>query len=185
MSDQLAPVGIDTNILIYAEKSESQLRSISIRAERDQARIFSTYSLRLLARLRDEGHPLLLSSVSLGEYLVPVKPALHAEVIREVAKLFTIVDYNQRAASLAARIVAETPRTGRTMRENGGRPVVMADTKLIASLIAGGARTIYFNDRRAKNIAMPFTDARMLPTTPTDLLEIVEDRDAEESNGPS
>ena len=181
MNDDATPVGIDTNIVIYAQKSESDFRKIKDMDQRREVRTLSRCSVRLLTRLQDSGHPIFLSAISLGEYLVRVEPDVHVTVTRELSKLLTVVDFNQRAASIAAGMVDCSKELNSSMRLKIDRPVLMADIKIIASLVAANVKTIYFNDMGACKIGKQVVDARMLPTNPSDLIELIEDRDAASS----
>jgi predicted nucleic acid-binding protein len=172
-----SPVGIDTNILIYATRSQSQLLAITDVAKRDECRKLSRYAIRLIDRLRNEEKPILLSTISLGEYLVKVKASDHSRVTKELESLFSIVGYSQKAASKAAEMAACTSLPKRAAREQGDRMVVAADTKIMASLIAAGATTIYLNDKRACQLGKQFVNTCMLPLVPTDLTELIEEKD--------
>ena len=166
-----APVGIDTNILIYALQDPTKLK----KADRKQGERNRRYAERLFRRLHSEKRRIMISVITVAEYLVKVPEAQHSDMIRAFEDEFTIAPFNRQAASFAARIVASTKESKKAVRVTGGRPVIMADTKIVASLIAADAREIFFGDAGAVKIAKRFTKASSLPTEPNDLFEWAED----------
>jgi predicted nucleic acid-binding protein len=179
MTNDQTPVGIDTNILIFSTRSQADLMGIADIPRRKSCKEQSRYAVRLIDRLRSQNRLIPLSTISLGEYLVKVKPEDHLAVIKQLESFLSIVGYTQRAASIAAKIAATTATPKRAARQEGERMITTADTKIMASLIAGGAQTVYLNDKRACQLGKPYVETLMLPMSPSDLLEYGEDKEAE------
>lgn len=169
------PVGIDSNILIYAMQTDADFMRINDPMERSQAQILSKAALRLLARIRDKKSQVFLSTISLGECLVKVPPSQHNDAIRIIRKMCTLVDYNVRAATIAATMVDLAKAANRDLRLRIDRPVLMADVKIIASLRVARVSKIYMNDEACCKLANEFIPAEMLATEAVDLLEGMED----------
>jgi hypothetical protein len=178
------PVGIDTDLLIQFSRCESDLEAYEDPEERQVQRRFAIYSRRLIERLRDQQAPIFISSITVAEYLVRVDPAKHGQVIRDLQEIFTVVGFNLHAASIASDLAARSKSRHKSVRRNNDRMIVSADTKIIASLLAGGAKTIYLHDENAYDLARHVAGERAnfakLSTAPADLLEFIEDaEDAE------
>lgn len=185
VTDAVMPVGIDTDLLIQSYLSASDLDAYTDPEARDSQRLFALYAKRLIEDIRVRKTPLLISSITVAEYLVKIPAPQHGQSIRELQELFTIVNFNLRSASIAADLVAKAKTRHKSARRNNDRMIVSADTKIIASLIAAGAKTIYFHDKIAYDLACHVVRDRVnvkrLEAAPSDLLDIIEDADTRDS----
>lgn len=161
------PVGIDSDILIHAyHQTKNDQDDISERAR------------RLLDWLFDQKRPVYLSVISIGEFLVKVPIGKHARTIQKLEERFRIAPFNLKAASLAADLVSKSKNNPAIVRVDGDRPCLMADIKIVASLLAtGSVRQIYGNDDRMISIvnSLSTTVATKLPVDPLTLLQYQDD----------
>lgn len=172
----LAPIGIDTNILIYESLNEKKLLAIDDKEQRNEKVLQHRRARRLLRRCHEEKRPVMLSIISVGEYLVKVENSQRDEMAKRLDRRFVIAPYNRQAAIFAARIVESTKNPKKAVRIVGGRPVVMADAKIIASLIAAEASLVYLHDGGAIKMASGFIPAKPLPEHSDDLFDFGEDQ---------
>ena len=95
----------------------------------------------------------IVSAVAVSEYLTAIEQASHASVIAEMEKRFLIMPFNEHCASLAASLF----QMGLKMRlknEPGGRPILRADTMVVATAKTFGAGTLYSGDDACRRLAI-------------------------------
>ena len=66
--EELPPIGVDINVLIYALRSDETIAAITDRERRSRERQWQRAAKRLLDRTRQDGRDILLTAISLGEY---------------------------------------------------------------------------------------------------------------------
>ncbi|MBI4579501.1 MAG: hypothetical protein HY718_07360 [Planctomycetes bacterium] len=100
-------VAIDFMILVWG------IRKTGTREQLQRARW-------LFQKLEEEEAQVILSSVALAEYLTPVPPDEHRDVIAALTKRFIVPPFDVRCASLAASLFAEGKNL-RQMDKRGAR----------------------------------------------------------------
>ncbi len=123
-----------------------------------------------------------LSYVSVAEYLVKVPVAKHAAAIKKLETRFRLAPFNLEAASIAADIVNHSKQSTVVVRREGDRPCLMADTKILASLIASGMQTFYANDERIRTLAQSYRSTLHVDGLPPGPLTILQCQDAPEND---
>ena len=101
----------------------------------------------------DEDHAqIIVPSVSLAEYLVPVNPSSHNDVIAPLAKRFILAPFDAHCAALAARLFVEG-KEDRDMDCKNARNLLKSDSLIIATAVVHGAKTFYSDDAKCRNLA--------------------------------
>jgi predicted nucleic acid-binding protein len=121
-----------------------------------------------------EGFKLVVSTITLAEYLVGVEPSRHAKVTDQFNEWFLLKPFDAQAASIAARLWKDAPTTLR--KQYGLRSVFAADVKIIATAKAAGAERFYSHDKHCRLLASAVMDARDLPSHSEDLFDDAESR---------
>ncbi len=129
-------VAIDTQILIFS------LRLPTGDAEQDD---LMCRSKRLMRDMLKAETRVMISMITLSEYLVKIPQAQKMQVAQDLASSYEIALFNIRAAVLAADLVP----FGKQLVD-GDRDVIMADTKIIASIAAAKCPRVYTHDTGSK-----------------------------------
>lgn len=161
--------GIDTNVLIHALVDPNEKVT-------GQKAMLVKRSKWLLRELVSERCEIYVSIISLAEYLVRVSEDRHDQTIQAMETQFRIAPFNFRAARECSVLVTEAKRILRSdgSRQVGERSILMADSKIIASLVAANVDRIYTHDRKAMEIANIRVKAELVPETPTNLFDYSE-----------
>ena len=126
------PAGIDTNVLVYA---------LSDAADDPRNRM----ARRLLERCRREERPVMISAISLAEYLVPFVEEQRADAEAAITTGFQVVPFDLKCGGLAAGLWT-SGREQRTASGVGERGRLKADTLIVASLKQAGAGEFFTRD---------------------------------------
>ena len=94
----------------------------------------------LINELKHEQTLIILSSIVVSELLIGIDPAKHDDFIAEIQEQFTIVSFAEQAMALAADLWMRTHKVSEDIRE---RKCIKADTMIVASAKAGGAKIFY------------------------------------------
>lgn len=117
----------------------------------------------LLEELAEMNAQLILPSIVVSEYLVPIDPARHAAVIASMSKRFLIKPFDVHCASLAARLFAHG-KANRPQNIPMGRECVRSDAMIIATAVVHNAKLFYTDDGDCLKLAKTTRlDARGLP----------------------
>ncbi|QYK47378.1 MAG: PIN domain-containing protein [Phycisphaeraceae bacterium] len=126
----------------------------------------------LFRKLDDEHAQIVVSSVSVSEYLIRVDPAKHAEAVAEISSRFIIHPFDARCVSLAARLFVDG-KSQREMGKDDARKCLRADTMIVACAKAAGVLSLYSNDKGCRNLANGIgLDAYDLPGQPEYLCDL-------------
>ncbi len=143
------PAAIDTQILIFALRTKFK--------DDDQKQL-AARSRELLKMLHDTSTPIVLSLISVGEYLVGVEERRRAMVGQELVERFRIAPYNLRAAVVAAGLVPEAKKL-----VDGDRQLLMADCKIVGSIVTYPCKVFYTHDAKLRKLAEPVLNVHGLP----------------------
>lgn len=151
MSKSKAPyiVAIDTQTLIFAVSREGTPEQLQ-RAE------------WLFEELEAENAQVLVPTIVVAEYLVPVEKRYHAATIEAIHRRFLVKPFDVECASLAAELF----NIGKPLRKSNvhmGREVLRADTLIIATARVHKAKVLYSDDDTCRKLANHVIEARPLP----------------------
>ena len=149
-TDQI--VAIDTMILVWGIRRHGDEQQVK-RAE------------WLFQEFEDNGTQVLVPSVVLAEYLVPIDPQSHSDVVAPLASRFIIAPFDVHCAAVAARLFVEGKKE-RTMEAEHSRNLLKSDSLIIATAVVHGARTLYSDDADCRKLAdrFPRFKVERLPT---------------------
>ena len=132
-------VAVDSMTLVWG------LRDVGTDQQcRDAKFLFSQFSARKTQ--------VVISAVSVSEYLTAIDHQQHEAVIAVLAKRFLIQPFTPDCAALAAVLFCRGQKM-RTKGVEGGRAILRADTLIIATAKIHGAGCIYSNDGDCRDLA--------------------------------
>ncbi len=129
-------VAIDTQILIYSLKQET--------GDPDEDD-FTLRSKELIRDLLKADSRIVMSMITLAEFLVKTPEPRRFQTAQQLGANYELVPFGIRAAVIASGLVP----FGKQL-VSGDRDVIMADTKIIASIAAAGCQHIYTHDLGSK-----------------------------------
>lgn len=119
-------------------KTKSNIAEEQKRAEQGQA---------LLAKLSDDHEAVMISAVSLAEYLVLIDPSEHANQLAELQRAVRIYPVDERAALLAARIRRAVLSNAEVrMAYDQRQRLLKLDAFVLAVAVVNGATYLYSYD---------------------------------------
>lgn len=149
MGSQL--VSIDTQILIWGVRADGP--------EDKRSRAKS-----LLEQLGTNKNHVIISSVAVAEFLIPVHDSNKSKVISAVSETFTIMPFDARCCELASRLYTQwKPRY--QDGAPGTRDFLKADAMIVATAKIFGATIFYSEDKRCREMASSVLDAKEMPYT--------------------
>lgn len=150
-------VAVDTMALVWGVRKEG--------APEDQER-----AEWLFEELDEQEAQVLIASVVLTEYITPVSPDNHQDVIAALNQRFIIAPFDVRCASLAASLFSQGKKS-RMMSVKHARSTLRSDCLIIATAHAHGARIFYSDDAKCRKLAAraPGMTVRQLPSIPPNL----------------
>jgi predicted nucleic acid-binding protein len=112
----------------------------------------------------------IVAAVSVAEYLTPLDSAKHRAAIDVLNQRFLLQPFTSDCAALAADLFGR----GKKMRVGGvpgGRPILRADTLIIATAKIHGAACLYTNDIECRDLAntISLDFGRDIPVPPLDI----------------
>lgn len=116
----------------------------------------------LIEELDEMNAQILIPTIVVAEYLVPIDRSKHAATIAAITKRFIIKPFDVHCASLAATLFD----VGKPKRPQGvpmGRECLRSDTMIIATAKVHAAKLFYTNDAHCLELAKTVLDARNLP----------------------
>lgn len=132
-------VGIDTQLLIHAYRENHAT------PEEEANHAKASALIRTLIRNRIQ---ICISAITVAEYLTGIPQDRHAARVNDLSETYLIATFNMRASVIAASMVAYAKTI-----VSGDRQVVMADTKIVASLLANNCRRFETMDEKLAKIA--------------------------------
>lgn len=111
----------------------------------------------------------LIPSIVLAEFLIPIPPELHAMVINLFTKNFIIAPFDALAASKFSLIwrTNKPLDTAKQLIDNyATRAELRADSMIVATAVARKAECIYSYDNWVKTFAKGFIDVKAIPDVP-------------------
>ncbi|MCC7316494.1 MAG: PIN domain-containing protein [Planctomycetes bacterium] len=153
-------VAIDSNTMVFGFRKQGTKQQLEKAAN-------------LLAELDEEGVQIIIPSVALSEYLIPISAKKHNEVIAQLSKRYIIAPFDAKCATVAARLFA----IGRQQRGAGKenvRKTLRADSLIIATASVHGAMEFYSDDDDCRRLAshVPRLTAKELPAIAHSLFAI-------------
>jgi len=129
-------VGIDTQILIFAHKE--------VFVDKDQEQ-FALRAKRLIKTLLDENSRIVISMITIGEYLAGEAEHDRPKIGQELMERYQVAPYNLRACLYSAKL---TPMIKKLVEND--RQVLFADAKIVGSLAAYPCSVLYTYDLASK-----------------------------------
>ena len=129
-------VGIDTQILIFAHKQ------VFVNKDQEQ---FGLRANRLIKSLMDQNTRIVISMITIGEYLAGVAENDRPKIGQEMMERYLVAPYNLRACVLSAKL---TPMIKKLV--DNDRQVLFADAKIVGSLAAYPCSVLYTYDLASK-----------------------------------
>jgi hypothetical protein len=151
-------IGIDSMVLIYAGLVPVNPQSRS--QDYEELRIRATL---LIHRCAHDKTTIFLPTVAISELLVPVPRVQKGALIAALQKRFVCAPFDLPAAAIAADLWVEHKKLPQDMQYRD-RHVLRADTCIVASVFAAGAREFYTHDEKCRALAGLIMTARDLPT---------------------
>lgn len=153
-------VSLDTMTLVWAIRKKGPSDKV-------------THARYLFQHLEKDNAQIVIPSVVIAEYVVPLKNRKEREeVIARMGDRFLIAPFDAKDAALAAQLWSEG-RKEREMQKKGARVLLKADALIIATAFGHGARIFYTDDDDCLRMATTVMEAKKLPTMPPDLLGYV------------
>lgn len=126
----------------------------------------------LFRKLDDEGAQVVIPSVSLSEYLVPLDPAKRSAVATQMSERFIVAPFDLPSSVLAATLFVEE-RGARKGNEPNARKVLRADCLIVATAKVHGATRFFSEDKECRSIAnRAGLEGRALPDAPEYLFDL-------------
>ena len=153
-------VCLDTNVLIWG------IKGLATSGQEDmisRAKIF-------IDTLNDDKElTILIPSIVIAEYLLPIPHQEHANIINVFNSSFIIAPFDAFAASKFS-IIWNTHKPSQEVEKlvkNGfTKTELRADSMIVATAVARKAECIYSHDNGVKNFAKGFIDVREIPFIP-------------------
>lgn len=142
LSTNRSMLGIDTMILIHAYRSVFTT---------DQQKQDHEKCKAILKQLLKDNVAVCISTISVCEFMVKIPLSDRASMLNHLEDSFTIAPFNVRAAMIAACLVEDAKQLGNG--QSGDRPILLADSKIIATLEAHGCGRIETFDQRFAKLA--------------------------------
>jgi predicted nucleic acid-binding protein len=159
-------IALDTNILIYASKLPTD-------PDPDG---FHQSARELISHLSSDntqkGKRVLLPSIVLAEYLIPIEKAKRGSVLKNLEKWVFVAGFDAQAASIAANLFPDAVETWRKEKATNpeseyarkSRQVLKSDVLILATVIAhGGSRFYTTNDGDFLKISAGQIEIKPLP----------------------
>ncbi len=130
----------------------------------------------------------LIPSIVLAEFLIPIPPDQHAMVINLFNKNFIIAPFDALAASKFALIwqTNKPPETAKQLiKDNATRAELRADSMIVATAVARKAECIYSYDGWVKKFAKGFIEVREIPFVPQEVSIFAPDSEKDWGNLPT
>ena len=151
----------DNHILIWGIKEQAK--------EGQEDKI--SLAKRFITKLSDDDN-VLIPSIVMAEFLIPIPPDQHAMVINLFNKNFIIAPFDAHAASKFALIwqTNKPPDTAKQLiKDYATRAELRADSMIVATAVARKAECIYSYDRWVKTFAEGFIEVREIPFVPQEV----------------
>jgi predicted nucleic acid-binding protein len=155
-------VGIDSQILIYAQVVPSKPGKKVPEHAKEHLKELRRRSKLLLSLLQDE--IIVLPMVAVAELLVPVPASRRGLLLKELSDRFNCRPLDAQAASYAAELWAAYEKVPEEMQYDD-RHVMRADTLILGTAQAAGATVFYSHDRKCRAMAkLALMNGKDLPT---------------------
>ena len=123
---------------------------------------------RFIDKLSDDDY-VLIPSIVMAEFLIPIPPELHATVINLFKKNYIIAPFDALAASkfsLIWQTNKPTETAKQLINDYATRAELRADSMIVATAVAQKADCIYSNDKWIKTFAKGFIEVKKIPFVP-------------------
>lgn len=148
-------VAIDTNTLQWAVRKTGSPDKIR-------------HAGYLFAELDRDHAQIILPSIVVAEFLVPISDDARPAVVASLRERFLIEPFDTKDTIMAARLW-NYGKANRAMGAPGARVILRADTLIIATAAGHGATEFYTDDEDCFAMASQVMTAKHLPTIAPDL----------------
>ena len=146
----------DNHVLIWGLKEQSQ---------EDQEDMI-TKTKKFINSIDDKDTLVLIPSIVLAEFLMPIPATLHAMVINLFNKNFIVAPFDALAASKHALIwqTNKPPeKASKTIKDGTTKAELKADSMIVATAVSRKADCIFSHDNNLKAMAKGFIDVMEIP----------------------
>jgi len=120
----------------------------------------------LIHKLQEDRIHVLIPSVVIAEFLMPIPLDMHATVINLFDKAFVVVPFDAAAASQFARIWLSNKGqelVNGLIRSGSTKAELKVDSLIVATAVSHNAECIYSDDSGVKAFAQGFVQVRNIP----------------------
>jgi len=156
-------VAVDTNTLHWAVRKQGSSDKI-------------THARYLFQELERDKAQIIVPSIVVAEYIIPVPPNLRSPVVAKLGQRFIIEPFDAKDATLAAKLW-DYGKAHRNMGAQNSRTTLRADTLIVATAVNHGATEFYTDDADCLALAKTVMVAKPLPTIPPDLFSYGDDQE--------
>lgn len=136
---RLSIVAIDTNVLIWGVRRHGPADKL------ERARW-------LFEAFERDGATIVLSAISVSEYLTAIPTEDHGKVLVELQRLFDIRPFDAQCVSVAASLF-QHGKAGLSKGVAAARQTLRADAMIVATVLSSGASKFYSNDDGCRRLA--------------------------------
>ena len=151
----------DNHVLIWGIKEQAK--------EGQEDKI--SLAKRFIDKLGDDDN-VLIPSIVMAEFLIPIPPELHATVINLFNKNYIIAPFDALAASKFS-LIWQTNKPAETakqlIKDYATRAELRADSMIVATAVAWKAECIYSYDKWVKTFAKGFIEVKDIPIVPQEV----------------
>lgn len=119
-----------------------------------------------IRKLQEDRIHVLIPSVVIAEFLMPIPLDVHATVINLFDRAFVVVPFDAAAASQFARIWSSNKGqelVSSLIRNGSTRAELKTDSLIVATAVSHNAECIYSHDDGVKAFAQGFIEVRKIP----------------------
>lgn len=126
----------------------------------------------LFQQLEDHNAQVIVPSVALSEFLVPVATKSKSAIAQRMADRFIVAPFDLPAALIAAKLFGNSKKNLPDTPPAGTRNILKADTMIVATAAAHGATQFFSHDGKCRKLATAAgMTANDLPEMPQTLYE--------------
>lgn len=132
----ISPVALDTSVLIRGIRQEQD--------PHDPKAVDRAKSL--IAQLQEDGIPIVIPSIAIGEYLARTPDTDIPETLRVFGDSFMVEPFDSFAAAIAGKIQQKYEGLIKESSQGAGRQCVKSDIWILATAIMCGASALYVHE---------------------------------------
>lgn len=147
---------LDTNVLIWGVRQDTS---------NPKQKHMVAHARNFLEYCQTQNIQMLVPSVVVGEFLTMVEAQHHADVIKHLASIYNIADYDAHSAAKFAEILRDKKQKNIKEHTNITRTELKADIMILATAITMNADTIYTHDKGLRALSKGYIKSADIPKT--------------------